>query len=77
MLASGVVDHRFKTWPCQTKDYKIDICCFYAKHAALRINSKDWLVRGQDNVSEWMEMVPVDSCLRWYHTLQVKFDLLV
>ena len=29
----------------QTKDYKIGICCFSAKHAALRRNSKDWLAR--------------------------------
>jgi hypothetical protein len=27
------------------KDYKIGICCFSAKHAALRRKSKDWLVR--------------------------------
>ena len=27
----------------QTKDYKIGICCFCAKHAALRIKRKDWL----------------------------------
>jgi hypothetical protein len=26
----------------QTKDYKIGICCFSAKHAALRSKSKDW-----------------------------------
>jgi len=27
----------------QTKNYQIDICCFSAKHAALRRKSKDWL----------------------------------
>jgi len=37
----------------QTKDYKIDICCFSVKHPALRRKSKDWLARNQDNVSEW------------------------
>ena len=26
----------------QTKDYKIDICYFSAKHATLRRKSKDW-----------------------------------
>jgi hypothetical protein len=40
----------------QTKDYKIGICCFSAKHAALRRKSKDWLARNQDNVSEWGDM---------------------
>jgi hypothetical protein len=29
----------------QTKDYKIGICCFSAKHAALRRKSKDWMAR--------------------------------
>jgi hypothetical protein len=39
----------------QTKDYKIykiGICCFSAKHAALRRTSKYWLARNQNNVSE-------------------------
>jgi len=36
----------------QTKDYKIGICCFSTKHAALRSNSKDGLPRNQDNVSK-------------------------
>ena len=40
----------------QTKDYKIGICCFFAKHAALRSKSKDWLARNQNNVSEWGDM---------------------
>jgi hypothetical protein len=40
----------------QTKDYKIGICCFSAKHAALRRKSKDLLVLNQDNVSEWGNM---------------------
>ena len=34
-------------------DYKIGICCFSTKHAALRRKSKDWLARNQVNVSEW------------------------
>jgi hypothetical protein len=40
----------------QPKDYNIGICCFYAKHAALRRKSKDWLTRNQNNVSEWSDM---------------------
>ena len=39
-----------------TKDYKIGICCFYAKHAALKKKSKKWLARNQDKVSEWGDM---------------------
>ena len=34
----------------ETKDYKIGICCFSAKHAALRRKNKDWLAWNQDNV---------------------------
>ena len=41
MLASSVVDHGLEPWSCQTKDYKIGICSFSAKHAALRRKSKD------------------------------------
>jgi hypothetical protein len=40
----------------QTKDYKIGICCFSAKHTILRRKSKDWLAQNQDNVSEWGDM---------------------
>jgi len=36
----------------QTKEYEIGICCFSAKHAALRKKNKDLLDRNQDNVSE-------------------------
>ena len=32
---------------------RIGICCFSAKHTALRRKSRDWLARNQDNVSEW------------------------
>ena len=56
VLASSVVDSGFEPWSGQTKDYKIDICCFSAKHAALRRKSKDWLAWNQDNVSEWSDM---------------------
>jgi hypothetical protein len=40
----------------QTKDYKIGMCCFSAKHAAVRKKSKDWLTQNQDNISEWYYM---------------------
>jgi len=40
----------------QTKDYKIGIYYFSAKHAALKRESKDWLAQNQDNVSEWGDM---------------------
>ena len=56
VLASSAVDREFEPRSGQTKDYKIGICCFSAKHTALRRKSKDWLARNQDNVSEWSDM---------------------
>jgi hypothetical protein len=56
MLVSSTVDRGFEPRSGQAKDYKIGICCFSAKHAALRRKSKDWLSRNQDNVSEWSDM---------------------
>jgi hypothetical protein len=53
VLASSAIDLVFEPRLGQTKDYKIGICCFSAKHAALRRKSKDWLTR---NVSEWSDM---------------------
>jgi hypothetical protein len=32
------------------------MCCFSAKHAALRRESKYWLARYQNDVSEWSDM---------------------
>jgi hypothetical protein len=48
VLDSCAVDHGFEPRSGQTKDYEIGICCFSAKHAALRRKSKDWLARNQD-----------------------------
>jgi hypothetical protein len=49
----SVVDNGFEHRLGQTKDYKTGICCFSAKHAALRKKSKVWLALNQDNVFEW------------------------
>jgi hypothetical protein len=56
MFASSVEDRGFESRSGQTKDYKIGICCFSAKHAVLRRKSKDWLAQNQNNVSEWSDM---------------------
>ena len=50
-LASSAVDHGFEPRSGQTKDYKIGICYFSAKQAALRRKSKEWLAQNRDNVS--------------------------
>ena len=55
-LASSAVDRGFEPRLGQTKHYKIGICCFSAKHAALKRKSKNWLTLNQNNVSEWIDM---------------------
>ena len=52
VLSSSAVDRGFEP----NQNYEIDICCFSAKHAALRRKSKDWLAWNQVNVSEWDDM---------------------
>ena len=46
-----MVDCGFEYRSGQTKDYEIGIGCFFAKHAALRRKSKDWLARNENNES--------------------------
>ena len=41
VLTPSAVDSKFELRSGQTKDYKIGMCCFSAKHAALRRKSKD------------------------------------
>ena len=48
MLASSAVYRGFEPRWANTKDYKIGICCFSAKQAALRRKSKDWLARNKE-----------------------------
>jgi hypothetical protein len=50
MLTSSAVDHGFEPRSGQTKEYKIGICCFSAKHGALRRKSNDWLAQNKDNM---------------------------
>jgi hypothetical protein len=56
LLVLSSVDHGFDPRSGQTKDFEIGICCFSAKHTAVRRTSKDWLAQNQDNVSEWDAM---------------------
>ena len=56
VLVLSAVDRGFEPRAGQTKDYKIGMCCFSAKHAVLMRKSRDLLVRNQNNVSEWSDM---------------------
>ena len=75
VLSSSAVDCGFERWSGQTKEYRIGICCFSAKHAALRRKSKDWLARNQNNVSEWSDM---STCgLVSVSTIEIQLNVLV
>jgi hypothetical protein len=56
VITSSTVDRGFEPRSGQTKAYKIDICCFSAKHTVLRRMIKDFLTRNRDNVSVWGDM---------------------
>ena len=56
VLALSAIDHEFEPRLVQAKDYTIGICCFSAKHGALKRRNNDWFARYQDNVSEWGDM---------------------
>jgi hypothetical protein len=47
-------------------DYKIGICCFSTKHAAIRRKSKDWLALNKDNVEQHMSPQTVVSVSKDY-----------
>ena len=71
VLASSMVDLG------QTKEYKFDMCCFSAKHAASRRKSKDWLARNQNNVSEWSDMSYHALLFQSVSTKQIQLSVLI
>ena len=82
VLVSSVVDRGFEpwsnvlVWSGQTKDYNVSICCFSDKHTALSRKSKDWLVRNQDNVSEWGDMSIHRLLFQWAITIKIQLRVL-
>jgi hypothetical protein len=77
VFASSVVDRGFEPRSGQTKDYKISMCCFSAKHAALTGKSKDWLARNQNNVSVWSDMYTRRLLFQWASTVKIQLSVLV
>ena len=77
VLVLSAVDRVFEPWSSQSKDYKIDICCFSTKHAALRRKSKEWLAWNQDNVSEWGDMSTRGLLFQWACTIKIQLSVLV
>ena len=58
MLTSSVVCHGFEYRTGQTKTLKLVFAAspLSTKYAALRIKSRDWMARNQDNLSEFNNM---------------------
>ena len=77
VLVSSAVDRRFEPRSGQTKDYKIGICCFSAKHAASRRKSKDWLARNQNNLSEWSDMSTRGLLFQLTFSMKIQLSVLV
>ena len=63
VLAWNATDCEFEPRSGQTKEYKIGICCYSAKHAALKNKSKDWFAHNHDSVSEWSDMSKIEMYL--------------
>ena len=70
MLSYIAVDRGFEPRWSQTNDYKYGICCFSAKHTSLRIKNKVWLVRSQNNVSEYRDMSSRGLLFQWASTIK-------
>ena len=77
MVSSNAVDCGFDPRSCYSKDYKIGICCFSAKHVALKRKGKDWLARNQNNVSECSDMSTHGLLFQSANTIQIQFSVLV
>ena len=77
VFVSSTVDRGFEPQSGQTKDYKSGICCFSAKHAALRRKCKDWLARNQDNVSKWGDMFICRLLFQWASTIKIQLSVLI
>ena len=77
VLVSSAIDCGFEPRSGQTKEYKIGMCCFSAKHAALRRKSKDWLSRNQNNVSEWSDIYTRGLLFHWASTKKIQLSVLV
>jgi hypothetical protein len=60
-----------------SKDSKIGMCCFSAKHAALSRESKDLLPRNQNNVSEWSDMFIRGLLFQLASTITIQLSVLV
>ena len=75
--SSRGVNRGFEPRSGQSKDYKIGIYCFSAKHTPLRRKSKDWWTMNQNNVSQWNDMSTRGLLSQWASTIQIQLSVLV
>jgi hypothetical protein len=61
----------------KTKEYKIGIHWFFAKHTTLKSKNKDCLARNQNNMSEWSDMSIRGLLFPWANTIQIQLSVLV
>jgi hypothetical protein len=66
--SSCAVDHECEPRSGQTKDYKIDICCFSAKHTAFMLYTSPWS-RFEPKISVMIGTDCIGSCKSNYHTI--------
>jgi hypothetical protein len=62
MFASNVIDPGCSPRSGPVKDYAIGICCFSAKHAALRSKRRYWLVRIRIICQRGAKCLSADCC---------------
>ena len=74
VLASTAVDRGFKPWLGQTTNYKIGICCFSAKHIALR--RKTSLLGIRIMCPSGATCLPADCCFSELALLKTQLSLM-
>ena len=77
VLVLSAVDRGFEPRSGQTNNYKIGICCFSAKHAALRRKCKDRLPRNRNNMSDCGDMSILGLLFQWASTIKIQISVLV
>ena len=80
MLVLSAVDRGFQPRSGQTKDYNIGICCFSAKHSALRRKNKNWLGWNRDKDVKWCDMYIYNLLFQWASTIKIQLknvDLII
>jgi hypothetical protein len=74
MFASSVIDLGCSPRSGPAKEYAIGMCCFCAKHAALRSKRRYWLVRNSNNFSERSDMSIRRLLFHWASNINIQLS---